>query len=452
LGSNVTKRGGGGCMIKLRRETLLGGDKDFESKAEVIVWLAALERDWMPILTGMIRSDNRRPGFLSEVQRFRDELEHTAKLSGADVEKLINKNAGLLPSTDSPFGVAIKFVSRATQNRGLHGAFYISGFGDENGSFDWVDQSNLAGIAAYNYSIEKSERKARNLDDFERFTKDLEIDKSIDDVKSRIESVLSDAVEGNELINSLIANADEFAREWKVRGEAELSLATQTLADAKSRFDGSSTAAEASVADAIKEANAQIAGFTKAHAEQTRLESASALWKDRHVHHLRQARGARTAAFWVAPIGFAVTFVVAALSFLGARSLLETGRIGAAASPATKTAAAAALQTLRPTFTYEVGLAAAATFAWLTLYIWLMRLIIRAYTTEQHLAIDASARAALAETYFSLTKENKAEKEDRAIVLASIFRPVTDGMVKDDGPPAFTPAALLSSLVSAKGG
>jgi hypothetical protein len=50
----------------------------------------------------------------------------------------------------------------------------------------------------------------------------------------------------------------------------------------------------------------------------------------------------------------------------------------------------------------------------------------------------------MAETYLALTKEEAATDQDRAIVLASLFRPIADGIISDDGLPAITPAAILS--------
>lgn len=48
--------------------------------------------------------------------------------------------------------------------------------------------------------------------------------------------------------------------------------------------------------------------------------------------------------------------------------------------------------------------------------------------------------------------KNAASDQDRAIVLASLFRPVVDGIVKDDGLPAMTPASILSGLIIGKSG
>ncbi|KQM20201.1 hypothetical protein ASE73_07720 [Sphingomonas sp. Leaf24] len=80
-----------------------------------------------------------------------------------------------------------------------------------------------------------------------------------------------------------------------------------------------------------------------------------------------------------------------------------------------------------------------------------MKLLVRLYSMEHHLAIDAKGRSALTETYLSLTKEGKATDADRAIMLAVLFRPVADGMVKEDSPPAISPAAIIAGLASSPG-
>ncbi|MDN4633154.1 DUF6161 domain-containing protein [Sphingomonas sp. PsM26] len=85
------------------------------------------------------------------------------------------------------------------------------------------------------------------------------------------------------------------------------------------------------------------------------------------------------------------------------------------------------------------------------MYLWAMRLLVRLYTTEHHLAIDASARGAMMEAYLGLIKADAASATDRPIVLQALFRPVQDGMVRDDGPPGITPAALLSALATTSG-
>jgi hypothetical protein len=68
--------------------------------------------------------------------------------------------------------------------------------------------------------------------------------------------------------------------------------------------------------------------------------------------------------------------------------------------------------------------------------IWSMRLIVRVYLSHSHLANDAAERVTMAQTYLALQEESvQASNEDRTLILASLFRPASDGMVKDDSLP-----------------
>jgi len=71
----------------------------------------------------------------------------------------------------------------------------------------------------------------------------------------------------------------------------------------------------------------------------------------------------------------------------------------------------------------------------LTIIFWIGRLISRTYVSERHLAIDAEERAVMVETYLALTQENKIDTSERVLVLGSLFRASSDGLVKDDGAP-----------------
>ena len=86
----------------------------------------------------------------------------------------------------------------------------------------------------------------------------------------------------------------------------------------------------------------------------------------------------------------------------------------------------------------------AATITLSTLLFWAARIATRIYLGNVHLANDARERAILIQTYLALNTEGKATDADRALVLATVFRPSTDGVVRDDGAPGFTPAAILS--------
>lgn len=82
-----------------------------------------------------------------------------------------------------------------------------------------------------------------------------------------------------------------------------------------------------------------------------------------------------------------------------------------------------------------------------TAALWVARILSRLYLSQHHLAIDANERATMVTTYLALSKEGSVADQDRAIVLAALFRPTADGIVKDEAPPVMSPAALLSNLV-----
>jgi hypothetical protein len=50
---------------------------------------------------------------------------------------------------------------------------------------------------------------------------------------------------------------------------------------------------------------------------------------------------------------------------------------------------------MRASFHFELLFASAAALLYLTMYLWTMQLLVRLYTTEHHLALDARGRTAL---------------------------------------------------------
>ena len=68
--------------------------------------------------------------------------------------------------------------------------------------------------------------------------------------------------------------------------------------------------------------------------------------------------------------------------------------------------------------------------------VWAVRLIVRMFLSHTHLATDAEERVTMVQTYLALLEgEKMPADEDRKLVLAPLFRPASDGMVKDEGMP-----------------
>lgn len=68
--------------------------------------------------------------------------------------------------------------------------------------------------------------------------------------------------------------------------------------------------------------------------------------------------------------------------------------------------------------------------------VWAVRLIVRMFLSNSHLATDAEERVTMVKTYLSLIEAGKMPlDEDRKLVLTPLFRPAADGLIKDEGLP-----------------
>lgn len=83
----------------------------------------------------------------------------------------------------------------------------------------------------------------------------------------------------------------------------------------------------------------------------------------------------------------------------------------------------------------------------LTLVFWGARILVRTMFSEQHLATDSEEKKVFSETYLSLIKEGSATKEERILMLTSLFRNSSDGIVRDDNSSDIGPAAIASKLL-----
>jgi hypothetical protein len=65
-----------------------------------------------------------------------------------------------------------------------------------------------------------------------------------------------------------------------------------------------------------------------------------------------------------------------------------------------------------------------------------LRIIVRLFLSQVHLAADAAERMTMVQTYLSLKEGGSTFKDDDLrLILGALFRPTSDGIVKDDGLP-----------------
>lgn len=81
------------------------------------------------------------------------------------------------------------------------------------------------------------------------------------------------------------------------------------------------------------------------------------------------------------------------------------------------------------------------------LLFWPLRIILRTYLSAHHLMLDASHRKLLINTYLAMLKFGHAIPDDqRTYFLESIFRPASDGIVRDDAAPLSTLEQILRTV------
>lgn len=78
-----------------------------------------------------------------------------------------------------------------------------------------------------------------------------------------------------------------------------------------------------------------------------------------------------------------------------------------------------------------------------TMFVWIIRILVRLFFSNTHLSEDAEERATLIQTYLAMERnEQVLKQEDKELILPSIFRQGSDGIVKDDA----APPTLLTML------
>lgn len=148
-------------------------------------------------------------------------------------------------------------------------------------------------------------------------------------------------------------------------------------------------------------------------------------WQDKAKTHRGRAN-LFAALGLVAAVGTGVSAVLFIPELLGSAT-------AAASAELAKETATFAPGSNRGAPSYD-GIALAVIFSTLTL--WLLRILVRGYFSQAHLATDAEERVAMVKTYLALMESGKAPSDTLTPVLIALFRPASDGLVKDDSMPA----------------
>lgn len=302
---------------------------------------------------------------------------------------------------------------------------------------NWHDTTQAIGALIYNTRLrDEAERVAGDIVTQMLHNAD-QADMKISQIYERIE--MTNAEVGSVLHKStnLVSNYEKQLEDIQKIVQGNSDLAMQSIFDTKEKFNDLKEEV-----DGIKYlTKEQTDNWLNSFVEQRKLEKPVTLWEERAENHERSLSPRKWWMVGVGVVGFFASLGFSVLAFRASQSLFR---------PIVENARKLDVTTsnFETILRYELFFTASVTLALFTMYLWAMRILVRLYTAEHHLAIDARGRSALTETYLSLTKEGAASDADRAIMLSVIFRPVADGLVKEEGPPSISPSSMLSGLLN----
>ena len=229
-----------------------------------------------------------------------------------------------------------------------------------------------------------------------------DVARSIDKLDKRVGTTQQDVTELETRIGKAIERLDGFD------------------ADYESRLDAAATA--------FRETNA--------------LKAPVVLWQEKETKHQAESATARTFFIWsLIATGVLVIVLASLLIFKKDVAYALVAPIGCdPAKPETCSGFSArglSILTLVAAF--------------FTCLLWYVRMQMKLFLSERHLALDARERTAFAQTYIGFLAEKDSSDEaagQRAAVYAALFRPSTDGIVKDEGGLDPSIAAALSKFLT----
>lgn len=430
-------------VIKFETAPERGGKQEFDDLAEAILWSQRQSEAWANTYHRIIAVNSNHPFAIVRASwdRVSENLKENHR-KGLPVTLTIHDQQDLI-ADNSPVFLALKWVAEQLPMQANLAAAAIAGL--SGARINWSDAGEVNAVYLYERSLTRILQSSTQ-------NSVVEIQAKTTDAETRIALVQEYVVKVEGLIAQMTNAATHGELNGRERlaaleasiGPVEFSTATR-ITELDQQLVGISSKASSALDQLMSTSQETIENWLRAFKEQRQLEAPVALWEGRASIHESTLKSRKWWMIGVGSVGLVVAAGVALGTFEGATHIFND------AVTRSDNGKIFSVNGMRPSFHFELILASAGTLLYLTMYLWTMRLLVRLYTTEHHLAIDARGRSALTETYLSLTKEGAATDADRAIMLAVIFRPVADGMVKEDGPPAISPAALIASIASGAG-
>jgi len=244
--------------------------------------------------------------------------------------------------------------------------------------------------------------------------------------------------ESTSILSSQITNLHETLKETHKNNRNELNK--QLSSGRKTLKDFNTLTDEAN--EALQATQRELETFKAEFTEHVAISRPVELWADKQVEHKTQQDN----SFKLYMRGLGVTAALAIAVILAL--LFASDHINSLLSaPGCNTNTSEGCSG----FSLQSALVIAAILTIFTVTLWFTRLQMKLYLAERHMRLDAREREAFTKTYIGLLSAGDTSKEaadQRAVVYGALFRPSSDGTVKDDGGLDPAISAALSKLLT----
>ena len=176
----------------------------------------------------------------------------------------------------------------------------------------------------------------------------------------------------------------------------------------------------------LHQQNAELTRLKDLFATHLRLRSPAELWGRRKANHSENSKAALDRLY----IFGGITALVAILVPIFFGGYIANSFFEIVCSP--QNAGETSELNCERLFSAKGPLTVTGLILVMSILTWITRLQYRIHLSERHLALDASEKAAFAETYLAMKEGEDVGPDNEAIVLASLFRPTQDGIIRDD--------------------
>jgi hypothetical protein len=398
-----------------------GGSQSWNNIEDVRSWINAQRTDWQWLSQQNLNPTNNAWGLIANaLEGCRNSLQsaeqhvgneqHVANMkrdAGQHLERLFSKSPWLLPNTSYR-----KFIFEVRENGRPIEAGLIAAhlFGQD------MNGAPLSKVVAA-------------LVEFELFSRGIK------------DRVRTESAALKKLVGEMTTLLDEH-KQLKVNQTAEFAtlnadIATQATNHGTS-FDEAQAARDEAWKKQLQETEDELKQLNETYDTHMALAAPVSYWEGKRDKHSKWSKW----SFIALTACMLIFGIVLFCELRGVAQMIEDTKLAAIASSAanaklgsavaTAPAASAMSPLLDVLATWKIG----AYILLVTLAFWFIRLLVRIFLSNIHLENDASERVTMAKTYLALIRDGSFEgKEHIGTILAALFRPTGDGIVKDEGLP-----------------